>query len=240
MILEKALNLFFPIKCGVCEKIGIPICKECEENLKQYEINFMFKENIKIESLGNSFINKELNFKDNIWDDKTNNNLKIQKIFIYKYQDIIRNLLINYKFYDASYLANSFAYLIKNNKKIYSILKSYDIIIPVPIHKKRMKERGYNQSELIAKELARIAQIKCYKDILIKTKNNKPQSTLSGDLRKENVKNVYKLVNQEKINNKKVLLFDDIYTTGTTVTECITGLKKANVKKIGVMTLAKD
>ena len=111
MILEKALNLFFPIKCGVCEKIGIPICKECEENLKQYEINFMFKENIKIESLGNSFINKELNFKDNIWDDKTNNNLKIQKIFIYKYQDIIRNLLINYKFYDASYLANSFAYL---------------------------------------------------------------------------------------------------------------------------------
>ena len=67
-----------------------------------------------------------------------------------------------------------------------------------------MKQRGYNQSELIAKDLAKIAQIKCYTNILIKTKNNEPQSTLSGKLRKENTKNVYKLINEEKINNKKL------------------------------------
>ena len=235
MILEKALNLFFPIKCGVCEKIGIPICKECEENLKQYEINFMFKENIKIESLGNSFINKELNFKDNIWDDKTNNNLKIQKIFIYKYQDIIRNLLINYKFYDASYLANSFAYLIKNNKKIYSILKSYDIIIPVPLHKKRMNERGYNQTELIAKKLGISVETNC----LVKTKNIKPQSTKTAKERQIDIKNVFAIQNVNRIKNKKILLLDDIYTTGSTANECIKTLSKAT-NKIGFMALARE
>ena len=235
MIFEKALNLFFPIKCGVCEKIGIPICKECEENLKQYEINFMFKENIKIESLGNSFINKELNFKDNIWDDKTNNNLKIQKIFIYKYQDIIRNLLINYKFYDASYLANSFAYLIKNNKKIYSILKSYDIIIPVPLHKKRMNERGYNQTELIARKL----EIPVVTNCLVKTKNIKPQSTKTAKERQIDIKNVFTIQNVDKIKNKKLLLLDDIYTTGSTANECIKTLSKAT-NKIGFIALAKD
>lgn len=201
MILEKALNLFFPIKCGVCGKIGLPICKECEEKIKQYEINLVQKD----------------------------------KFFIYKYQDIIRNLLINYKFNDASYLANSFAYLIKNNKKIYSILKSYDIIIPVPLHKKRMNERGYNQTELISKKLEIPIETKC----LIKTKNIKPQSTKTAKQRQIDIKNVFAIQNVDKIKNKKILLLDDIYTTGSTANECIKTLRKAT-NKIGFLAIAKD
>ena len=201
MILEKALNLFFPIKCGVCGKIGLPICKECEEKIKQYEINLVQKD----------------------------------KFFIYKYQDIIRNLLLNYKFNDASYLANSFAYLIKNNKKMYSILKSYDIIIPVPLHKKRMNERGYNQTELIAKKLEIPIETKC----LIKTKNIKPQSTKTAKQRQIDIKNVFAIQNVDKIKNKKILLLDDIYTTGSTANECIKTLSKAT-NKIGFLAIAKE
>ncbi len=201
MILEKALNLFFPIKCGVCGKIGLPICKECEEKIKQYEINLVQKD----------------------------------KFFIYKYQDIIRNLLLNYKFNDASYLANSFAYLIKNNKKIYSILKSYDIIIPVPLHKKRMNERGYNQTELISKKLEIPIETKC----LIKTKNIKPQSTKTAKQRQIDIKNVFAIQNVDKIKNKKILLLDDIYTTGSTANECIKTLSKAT-NKIGFLAIAKE
>ena len=126
------------------------------------------------------------------------------------------------------------------NKKTLEFIKSYDIIIPVPIHKKRKKERGYNQSELIVQELSRRIGIKYYKNILVKTKNNKPQSTLSKEMRKENTENVYKLAEKEKINNKKVLLFDDIYTTGATANSCIQELKKAKTKKIGLLTLAID
>ena len=201
MILEKALNLFFPIKCGVCGKIGLPICKECEEKIKQYEINLVQKD----------------------------------KFFIYKYQDIIRNLLLNYKFNDASYLANSFAYLIKNNKKMYSILKSYDIIIPVPLHKKRFLERGYNQTELIAKKLEIPIETKC----LIKTKNIKPQSTKTAKQRQIDIKNVFAIQNVDKIKNKKILLLDDIYTTGSTANECIKTLSKAT-NKIGFLAIAKE
>lgn len=201
MIFEKVLNLFFPIKCGVCGKIGLPICKECEERLKPYEINLVQKD----------------------------------KFFIYKYQDIIRNLLLNYKFNDASYLANSFAYLIKNNKKIYSILKNYDIIIPVPLHKKRMNERGYNQTELIAKKLGIPVETNC----LIKAKNIKPQSTKTAKERQIDIKNVFAIQNVEKIKNKKLLLLDDIYTTGSTANECIKTLSKAR-NKISFLAIAKD
>ena len=201
MIFEKVLNLFFPIKCGVCGKIGLPICKECEERLKPYEINLVQKD----------------------------------KFFIYKYQDIIRNLLLNYKFNDASYLANSFAYLIKNNKKIYSILKNYDIIIPVPLHKKRMNERGYNQTELIAKKLGIPVETNC----LIKAKNIKPQSTKTAKERQIDIKSVFAIQNVEKIKNKKLLLLDDIYTTGSTANECIKTLSKAT-NKIGFLAIARD
>ena len=78
------------------------------------------------------------------------------------------------------------------------------------------------------------------KNTLIKVKNNKVQSTLNQKERLENTKNVYKLINLEKINNKRVLIFDDIYTTGATINACIEEVKKANPEKTGVLTLAKD
>lgn len=227
--INKALEYIFLPSCGVCGKLGEGyLCKKCGKELEKYGICAR-------ELLCGLQTYNRVEIQD------TRNNIsKIEKFHVLKYKDLVRQLIIKYKFNDKSYLYKTFCEFIVKNEKTFDFIKNYDIIIPVPIHKKRMKERGYNQSELIAKELARIVQIKCYKDILIKTKNNKPQSTLSGDLRKENTKNVYKLINQEKINNKKVLLFDDIYTTGATAQECIKELKKANAKKIGVMTLAKD
>ena len=210
MNFQKALNLFFPIKCGICGKIGLPICDKCKDTIKKYEINLVSRE-------------------------KFNTNIKVQKIFIYRYDDIIRDLLINYKFNDYSYLADTFAYLIKNNKKMFGILKSYDIIIPVPLHKKRLLERGYNQTELIAKKLG----IKVETNCLIKIKNIKPQSTKNAEERKKDIKNTYILKNEEKIKGKKVLLFDDIYTTGSTANECIKTIIKAT-NKIGFLSIAKD
>ena len=79
-----------------------------------------------------------------------------------------------------------------------------------------------------------------YTDVLIKTKNNVPQSTLDKKSRIINAKNVYKIQNLDKIQNKKVLVFDDIYTTGSTVRACVEELKKAGPSKIGILTLAKD
>ena len=153
---------------------------------------------------------------------------------------MIRNIILNYKFNDKSYLYKTIVNFLLKNEKFFKILKSYDTIIPVPISQKRYKERGYNQSYLIAKEMAKRLEIQCDKDTLIKTKNVIEQSKLNKEERQKNIEGVYKLRNQKMLQNKKILLIDDIYTTGSTVKECSKVLSKAKPKKIGVFTIAKD
>ena len=120
-------------------------------------------------------------------------------------------------------------------------MKNYDIIIPVPISKKRKRLRGYNQSELIAKMIAKQAKtIECRCDILYKQKDTLPQSSLDKEKRQQNIKNAYYIKNEKTVQNKKILLLDDIYTTGSTANECSKMLKQAGAKEIGVLTLAKD
>lgn len=125
-------------------------------------------------------------------------------------------------------------------QKIFEIIKTYDIILPVPISKKRYKQRGYNQTELIARKIRKKTDIELVTNCLYKEKNNVPQSTLNKEDRIENVKNAYIIKNSKIIKDKRVIIFDDIYTTGSTVNECSKLLKQNNVKEILVMTIAKD
>ena len=106
--------------------------------------------------------------------------------------------------------------------------------------KKRKKQRGYNQSILIAREISKKANIGLVTNCLYKTKNTIEQSKLNREEREKNAQNVYELKNGKIIENKKILLLDDIYTTGNTVNSCCEVLKQANPKKIGVLVLAKD
>ena len=133
----------------------------------------------------------------------------------------------------------TFAKLILKNEKICGILKSYDIIEAVPMYKKRKNERGYNQSELIAKEIAKHIEGIQYKKILKKVKNNERQSLLSKTARIQNVKGVYEVQESKIIKDKKIILFDDIYTTGSTAEECAKVLKLNQAKEVVVLTLAK-
>ena len=108
------------------------------------------------------------------------------------------------------------------------------------ISKKRYKERGYNQSYLIAKEIAKNTDLEILNNCLIKTKNIIEQSKLNKEERKINIQGVYEIKNSALIKNKKILLIDDIYTTGSTVNECSKILNKEKTNKIGVLTIAKD
>lgn len=161
---------------------------------------------------------------------------------LYSYEGEIRTLMIQYKFNDKSYLDKFFAELIIKNKKVYKFIQNYDIITPVPVHKKRKQERGYNQSELIIKQAVKKLKIKgisIKRNALIKTVNNKPQSTKNVMERKQNVKNVFEVANINEIAGKRVLIFDDIYTTGNTIKECRKELIKAGAKKVGALTVAR-
>jgi len=211
--IEKILNLVYPNVCGICGEINkFSICNKCNIKIKQ-------------------------NIKPN--QEKIENN-KIEHMYLFKYDGTLRDKMILYKFHENAHLYKMFAEIVAKNELANNFLKQYDIILPVPIHKNRKKLRGYNQSELIVKELAKNTRIQITTNALIKQKNNISQSTLNKLERIENVKNVYALKNSETLKNKKILIFDDIYTTGSTVSECIKILEQAHPKQIGVLTLAKD
>lgn len=214
-IIKYVINLIYPNVCGICDKLcDDDICKKCEIKLNNIS-------KIKIDRYTNKYFKKHL--------------------YIFKYEGIIKERLIKYKFNERNYIYKAFVKFMLKNKKICDFLKNYDIIIPVPIHTKRRMERGYNQSALIAKEISKeIQKIDYLEDVLIKKINNKPQSTKNKSERKNNVIGAYYMKNKEKINNKKILLLDDIYTTGNTVNECCKILQSANPKCIDVITIAKD
>lgn len=207
----------FPPVCGMCGKLSPnSLCKKCE-----------------------IMLNKQCSF--GVDDYSQNSDLYFDEhIYFFKYEGIIRKNILNYKFNDKPYLYKTFTNYLFKNKNLLEIIKNYDTIIPVPISKKRMKERGYNQSLLIAKELSKKLEIEICNNCLYKTKNIIEQSKLNKEERNKNIVGVYKLKNKEKLLNKKILIFDDIFTTGNTVNECSKMLLQSNPNKIGILTLAKD
>ena len=212
--IKHVINLIYPNVCGICDKV-------CKDNLcKKCEINFKKIAKVRIDTYKNKNFTKH--------------------IYLFKYEGIIKERLIEFKFNEKPYIYKGFVKFLIKNKKICSFLKSYDIIIPVPIHYNRKVTRGYNQSALISKEIAKILKINYVEKVLFKKINNKPQSTKNKAERKENVIGVYCLKNAYKIKNKKIVLLDDIYTTGSTVNECAKILKESGAKKVDVITIAKD
>lgn len=106
--------------------------------------------------------------------------------------------------------------------------------------KLKKSKRGYNQTELLAKNLSKNLKIPYNYNILVKSKNNQTQSLLEKSQREKNVENVFKIKNPSKIKDKNIILLDDIYTTGATVRECSKILKNAGAKKILVFVIAKS
>ena len=115
-----------------------------------------------------------------------------------------------------------------------------DMIIPVPLHPKKKKKRGYNQSDCIAEGLSQSLQIPYYSDLLIRTVNTQTQTKKHKDERWENVKGVFDVQNPEQLQGKHVLLVDDVITTGATIEHCALSLiEKANCKvSIGCLARA--
>jgi len=163
-----------------------------------------------------------------------------EHLYLFQYDGEVRETILNYKFNEKSYLYRTFLEFIKNSEKICTQIKKYDIIMPIPISKKRMKQRGYNQSTLIAKNLAKMLNIEYKENVLVKIKDNKPQSELGQHERSANVKGVYKIKALRNIYIKKILLIDDIFTTGSTANECARVLKENNANSVGIFTIAKD
>ena len=119
-----------------------------------------------------------------------------------------------------------------------AVFNSVDVIIPVPLHKKRLKERGYNQSTCFANGLAQQLNAVVDDDNLVRMKSTETQTHKSRFSRFENMQEVFKVLNPEKLMDKHVLLVDDVITTGSTLEACSLQLLKIAGLKLSIATIA--
>lgn len=154
----------------------------------------------------------------------------------FKYDGIFASGVKNFKFYENPSYARQLALPLANEISAKYDINTIDVITEVPMYYKNEKERGYNQSKLLAKECAEIFSIP-YAELIEKHKANKAQHTLKGKERESNVHGVYRIIDKNAVIDKNILIIDDIITTGNTLGECCKILKKAGCKNIYCATL---
>lgn len=112
-----------------------------------------------------------------------------------------------------------------------------DGLIPIPLHWKRLRSRGYNQAQILAEEIGRLLQIPVYSKLLKRGRNTVPMKKLNGAERQNNLKRAFNVAGND-VKLKRVIIVDDIYTTGTTIEEAARVLKKAGVEEVYFVTLS--
>ncbi len=214
---EEILNLIFPPKCIFCGKllnydVKLCICNDC---------------NPKIPYLRNGKINL---IKNNSYFDDV--------ICICEYSGIIKDALKRYKFFNRPSYNMTFAQMMYSKISEMTDWKKVDIILSVPLHRKKERKRGYNQARLIAKQLGKLLGIRESQRLLVRTKNTDSQSLLNRIDRLENVKDAFEVSDVSAVRGKSILLVDDILTTGTTLNECCKVLKNAGADTITAAVVA--
>jgi ComF family protein len=114
-----------------------------------------------------------------------------------------------------------------------------DLLIPVPLHRSRLRIRGFNQAQLLCTMVSERLSIPILPDGLIRTRPTQPQIELSASERRNNVKGAFTVKHPKKVYSKSILLLDDVMTTGSTVDECAAELKKCGATAVTVVTVAR-
>jgi ComF family protein len=117
--------------------------------------------------------------------------------------------------------------------------EKFDLLIPMSLHWRRLMARGYNQALILARPLSRKLRIPLEASVLNRAKNNPPQVGLSKAERRENLKKVFEVTNRKTVEDKTVLLVDDVITTGATANEAARALRKAGAEKVCVLAFAR-
>lgn len=154
------------------------------------------------------------------------------------YRGIVRDSILRFKFRGAASYAGVYSRLAAEAVKAEPDA-SYDIITWAPVSRKRLKKRGYDQARLIAEGMAELLGSKCL-PILKKSKHTPPQSGLEGaEKRRENVSGAYEMLPGRSVDGMRILLVDDVMTTGSTLSECTRTLLMAGAESVFCVTLAR-
>lgn len=234
------LDILFPIQCLGCGKEGQWICDECLEAIKltDYLVCPICKKNsvsgkvcwlcqdktalaglLVACSYKNEFLKKAIH------------------IFKYKFvQDLSKPLAVFLiQRLETVFGSEFFPAFWKD--EVYS---SEFLIIPVPLHQKRLRWRGFNQAELLGKRVSSFLKLPFKGDVLIRRRYTIPQTEIKNkEKRKENIKGAFQCIVPEKVKAKRIILVDDVCTTASTLNECAKALSKSGAKEIWGLVLAR-
>ena len=225
------LDLFSPKFCFGCKREGNYLCQDCIATLEVSEYQYCLCQKPK-----------------RIIDQGKCPSCKTKKLsglyFPLPYQNpLIKNLIQHFKYEPfVKELAKPLSSLIINHFQLLGKETTFSdfILIPIPLEKKRLKWRGFNQAEEIAKELSIFLKIPLINNVLIKEKETPPQVDLSEKERERNILGVFSCQNKNGIYGKKILLVDDVYTTGSTMEEAAKILKEAGAKEVWGTVVARE
>jgi len=213
-IKEFVLDLVFPKFCLGCKKEGVFLCQDC------FSILEILTTHQKVEGKNLNDLYFPVNYE----------NFLVKKLIQnFKYPPLIKELKKELALLIVSH------FLLLDKKPDFSDF----VLVPVPLSKRKLKWRGFNQAEEIAKELSEFLKIPLISDCLAKEKETKDQVEISEKERLENVKGAFLVKNKEKIFGKNILLVDDVFTTGATMEEVARVLKEAGAKKIVGVVVAR-
>jgi ComF family protein len=157
---------------------------------------------------------------------------------LYRYQSPLREIIHQFKFYGLEGIGVELAERFAANAMELAVTTEIDAVVPVPTHPWRLLERGFNPAAVFARAAARALEIPCLEGALRKLRQTPPQSRLDPDDRRRNLRDVF-ATRDELIRGKRLLLVDDVITTGATVDECARALGRGGAREVGVITLAR-
>ena len=234
---DYATGLYSIVRCPVCGEVqeqlltddGVAdICPACEKKLKRVAQPFCLK-------CGKPLEEDRLR-REYCADCIKNKHSYTQGRAVFIYQGAIIGSMHRLKYKNRRDYAAVYAREAYHTHADWLRRIAPEAILPVPLHKKRRRLRGYNQAELLAKELSSLTGIPMEKDLLIRTANTTPQRQLDSKERKNNLKNAFQM-SKKRVKLEKVLLVDDIYTTGSTVDAAAEVLLRAGIKKVYVLCI---
>ena len=227
-IIGKILDILYPRRCAICDKV-LPVnekylCQGCEKLLKYTGEEYCLRCGRPVDDRQEycpSCQGKEVSFCSG------------RSLFLY--DTVLKESIIRFKYHGRQEYAAFYA------KEMYQAFKKWirqicpDALIPVPIHKARYRKRGYNQAEVLARELGKCSDIPVLTEYLVRGKNTLPQKELSERERLQNLNGAFyvRKMTQELYKNLNcVIIIDDIYTTGSTVEACARVLREEGIRKV--------
>jgi ComF family protein len=155
------------------------------------------------------------------------------------YEGLMAEAIHRFKYQGASRLAKPLGTFLAEYRDPEFPFSDFELILSVPLHPRRLRQRGFNQSLLLARGVSRTHSIPLDFTALQRTRYTEPQTQLSGSERQKNIRGAFEVRGPEAIAEKHILLIDDVFTTGSTVRECAKVLLKAEAKQVDVLTLAR-